>query len=129
MNRLKWEIGKELKLKTKTIKKVYKTWKMSRDRCLRLMAYDGEVRHVGSNPAAGHSVLWASYFLLASLHPGVKMGTSINWRATCNGLASHPGGNRNILSRFIQRKLEINTSLMNQFGSHQTDPFINSEIC
>ena len=42
------------------------------------------------------------------------MGTSISWGATCDGLAPHSEGNRNFLSHFMPRKLEINTGLMNQ---------------
>ena len=41
------------------------------------------------------------------------MGTSISWGATCDGLASHPGGNRNILSCFMPRRPDIKTGLAN----------------
>ena len=47
------------------------------------------------------------------------MGTSISWGVTCNGLASHPGGIENILSRFMLRKPEISAGLMSHVARNR----------
>ena len=63
----------------------------------------------GSSPGRGRCVVFLGKTLYshgASLHPGVKMGTSeVNaWGTPCDGLASHPGGSRNTPSRFMLQK-------------------------
>ena len=41
-----------------------------------------------------------------------------------DGLASHPGGSRNISSHFMLQKPEISTSLMSYLASMQTLPYL-----
>ena len=41
----------------------------------------------------------------------------------CDGLASHPGGNSNIPSRFMLQKPELSAGLMGHLARMQTLPF------
>ena len=61
----------------------------------------------GSSPSWGHCVVFLDktlYSHSASLHPGEKWVWA-NLMLSCDGLASHPGGSRNTLSRFMLQKL------------------------
>ena len=82
--------------------------------------------HVQSK--SGH--LCPSVNIIASLHPGVKMGTSESWGVTWDGLASSLSrGNRNIPGRAMPMKCDINTGLMSHIGSGQTLLWSKGTIC
>ena len=77
----------------------------------------------GLSPGQGHCVVFLGktlYSHSASLHPGVQMGTSKCAEGNPTiGLASHPGGSSNTLSRFMLRKLELSISPMGHLGPYK----------
>ena len=71
----------------------------------------------GLEPYLGHCVVFLGktlYSLIASLHPGVEVGTGeLNAGGSpCDGLASHPEGSRNTPSTFMLIRSQYGSGLL-----------------
>ena len=64
----------------------------------------------GSGPGRGHCVVFLGKTFLRSRCLSLSR---------CDGLASHPGGSINTLSRFMLRKAEISAGLMGLLARRQ----------